>query len=63
LLNQQYLDRFGFVFLICATGKTAEEILAVLERRLGNAVETEMAQAAIEQKQITQLRIRKLLGL
>jgi OHCU decarboxylase len=62
-LNQQYQDKFGFVFLICATGKSAEEILVALKRRLGNTREEELAQAAREQRLITQIRIRKLLGL
>ena len=62
-LNQQYQDKFGFVFLICATGKTADEILTALKQRLRNTRETELAQAAREQGLITQIRIRKLLGI
>jgi 2-oxo-4-hydroxy-4-carboxy-5-ureidoimidazoline decarboxylase len=51
------------VFLVCATGKTAAEMLAILTRRLGNDAESELREAAEQQRQITQLRLRKWLGI
>jgi allantoicase len=59
--NQAYEAAFGYTFLICATGKTNEEILKELQRRLGNDPEIEMHVAAEEQKKITRLRLEKLL--
>jgi 2-oxo-4-hydroxy-4-carboxy-5-ureidoimidazoline decarboxylase len=50
------------VFLVCATGKSATEMLELLRRRLGNDVETELREAVEQQRQITQLRLRKWLG-
>jgi OHCU decarboxylase len=60
--NQEYETRFGRVFLICATGKSAAEMLDILKRRLGNDAETELREAVEQQRQITQLRLRKWLG-
>ncbi|CAM9658887.1 unnamed protein product [Discosporangium mesarthrocarpum] len=62
-LNKVYMSRNGFVFLICATGKTAEEILAALKLRLTNDRDTEIITAAEEQRKITQLRFTKLLDI
>lgn len=59
--NEAYFERFGYVFLICATGKGAEEMLEALEDRLDNDPETELRVAAEEQRQITRLRLAKLL--
>ncbi|HEY5839448.1 MAG TPA: 2-oxo-4-hydroxy-4-carboxy-5-ureidoimidazoline decarboxylase [Pyrinomonadaceae bacterium] len=59
--NREYEQRFGFIFIICATGKSAEEILAALNGRLHNDPETELRTAAEEQRKITRLRIEKLL--
>lgn len=59
--NRSYADKFGYVFLICATGKTSEEILQALRKRLSNDPETELAIAAEEQRKITRLRLEKLL--
>jgi 2-oxo-4-hydroxy-4-carboxy-5-ureidoimidazoline decarboxylase len=59
--NRAYEDRFGHVFLICATGLSAEEILADLERRLDNDNETEAAIVADELRKIALLRLRKVL--
>jgi OHCU decarboxylase len=59
--NAEYERRFGHVFLICATGKSAEEILAAARHRLDNDPERELSVAAEEQRQITHLRLRKLL--
>jgi OHCU decarboxylase len=61
-LNRRYADRFGHVFLVCATGRTAAEMLAIGRKRLGNDAETELAIAAEEQRKITRLRLEKLLG-
>lgn len=55
-----YEARFGFLFLICATGKPAEELLAALQARLGNDPETELQVAAAELEKITRLRLAKL---
>jgi len=60
--NRQYERQFGFIFIICATGKTAEEMLSILNRRLQNSPETELEVAADEQRQITRLRLEKLLN-
>jgi OHCU decarboxylase len=60
-LNRQYERKFGFVFLIFATGKSASEILATLERRLQNDADAELRVAAAEQAKITRLRLEKLL--
>ena len=59
--NLAYEDRFGYIFIVCATGKTTEEMLALLEERLGNDPETELRIAAEEQRRITHLRLGKLL--
>ena len=55
--NATYLDRFGFIFIVCATGKTAEEMLALLRARLPNSRATELRIAAEEQAKITALRL------
>jgi OHCU decarboxylase len=60
--NRVYRQRFGYIFIICATGKTAEEMLAILERRLQNDASAELTIAADEQRRITQLRLEKLLA-
>jgi OHCU decarboxylase len=59
--NRVYEDRFGFIFIICAMGKSAEEIANALKERLAHDAETELRIAAEEQRQITQLRLNKLL--
>ena len=56
--NAAYLERFGFIFIVCATGKTAEEMLALLNLRLGNDRATEIRIAAEEQAEITALRLQ-----
>ncbi len=58
--NDAYFEKFGFIFIISASGKTAAEMLMALERRLRNDPETELQVAAEEQAQIMQLRLRKL---
>src|SRR5688572_14348641 len=60
--NRRYQERFGHVFLLCATGRGADEMLAALESRLDNDPDRELRVAAEEQAKITHLRLRKLLG-
>lgn len=60
-LNEAYYQKFGWIFIICATGKTAEEMRAALEQRLPNDAKTELQFAAAEQEKITEMRIQKLL--
>jgi len=60
--NRAYRQRFGYIFIVCATGKTASEMLAILERRLHNDASAELAIAAEEQRQIMRLRLEKLLA-
>lgn len=57
--NRLYEERFGHVFLVCATGKSAEEMLALCSGRMANDPETELAVAAGEQAKITRLRLEK----
>ncbi|HEY2759307.1 MAG TPA: 2-oxo-4-hydroxy-4-carboxy-5-ureidoimidazoline decarboxylase [Pirellulales bacterium] len=59
-LNRRYEERFGYIFIVCATGKTADEMLAILESRLTNDPESELKVAASEQLKITLLRLQKL---
>ena len=60
--NRNYFERFGFIFIICATGKSADEILAELHRRLKNDRDTELKNAAEQQRLITRLRLLKLVA-
>ncbi len=60
--NREYEKRFGYIYIVCATGKTAEELLATARERLRNDPATELPVAAEEQRKITQLRLEKLLG-
>jgi 2-oxo-4-hydroxy-4-carboxy-5-ureidoimidazoline decarboxylase len=60
--NRLYQDKFGFIFIVCASGKSAEEMLAICRARLGNSAETEMRLAAEEQRKITEIRLNKLLA-
>ena len=59
--NQLYEKKFGYIFIVCATGKTAEEMFALLNERLKNDPEAELLIAAKEQNKITRLRLEKLL--
>jgi len=56
-----YEERFGHIFLVCATGKTADEMLAILQDRMRNEPAYELIVAAGEQNKITALRLHKLL--
>jgi allantoicase len=58
--NVAYAERFGFSFIVCATGKSAEEMLALLEQRLAHTRADELRTAAEEQAKITRLRLVKL---
>ncbi|HEV3375623.1 MAG TPA: 2-oxo-4-hydroxy-4-carboxy-5-ureidoimidazoline decarboxylase, partial [Candidatus Acidoferrum sp.] len=60
--NRKYAQKFGHVFLICATGKSSEEILKNLHERMSNDPEAELRIAAEEQRKITRLRLEKLLA-
>ena len=60
--NRAYEEKFGFIFIVCATGKTAREMLAILRGRMKNDAETELRAAAAEQWRITELRLKKLLN-
>lgn len=55
--NERYVERFGFMFIVCATGKAAGEMLALLRDRLNNARASELRIAAEEQSRITALRL------
>lgn len=59
--NKEYEEKFGYIFIICATGKSAEDMLANLDARLQNKPEEEIQIAAGEQNKITKLRLQKLL--
>jgi allantoicase len=59
--NGAYAEKFGYVFLICATGKPSEEILNALRQRLPNDPDAELRIATEEQRKITRLRLEKLL--
>jgi OHCU decarboxylase len=60
--NREYERKFGHIYLVCATGKSAEEMLALLRARLSNDAATELRVAAGEQAKITRLRLEKLFG-
>jgi 2-oxo-4-hydroxy-4-carboxy-5-ureidoimidazoline decarboxylase len=60
IANQKYLVKFGFIFIVCATGKTAQQMLDLLNQRMPNDRESEIQIAALEQNKITHLRIEKL---
>jgi 2-oxo-4-hydroxy-4-carboxy-5-ureidoimidazoline decarboxylase len=55
--NRRYEERFGYIFIVCATGKSVEEMLTLLYQRMPNDEETEIRIAAIEQQKITAIRL------
>jgi OHCU decarboxylase len=59
--NREYERRFDRIFIVCATGKSVSEILEILRRRLKNDAETELHETAEQQRQITEIRLRKWL--
>ena len=60
-LNVDYEKRHGFIFIVCASGKTAEQMLSLIKARIDRSRETELAQGAREQGAITRLRLINLL--
>jgi OHCU decarboxylase len=58
--NRAYFEKFGYIFIVCATGKTADEMLALLEQRLQNDAARELPIAAEQQRLIMRLRLEKL---
>lgn len=61
--NRAYEERFGYIYIVCATGKNSEEMLALCQQRLAHDHETELQIAAEEQRKITEIRLRKLIGI
>jgi len=61
--NHEYLEKFGYIFIVCATGKSGEQMLEILRSRLPNAPEDEIRIAAGEQGKITRLRLQRLFDL
>jgi 2-oxo-4-hydroxy-4-carboxy-5-ureidoimidazoline decarboxylase len=60
--NRAYEEKFGRIFIVCATGKSAAEMLVILRARLSNDAPTELREACEQQRQITQIRLRKWLA-
>jgi 2-oxo-4-hydroxy-4-carboxy-5-ureidoimidazoline decarboxylase len=60
--NEAYEQKFGYIFIVCATGKSADEMLQLLNQRLYNNPEVEIQIAMEEQLKITKLRLEKLFG-
>jgi 2-oxo-4-hydroxy-4-carboxy-5-ureidoimidazoline decarboxylase len=60
--NREYERRFGHIFIVCATGKSGPEILEILRRRMQNDTETELREAAEQQRQITHIRLTRWLS-
>jgi 2-oxo-4-hydroxy-4-carboxy-5-ureidoimidazoline decarboxylase len=61
--NEDYQNKFGYIFIVCATGKSAEQMLGILNNRLQNNKEDEIIIAAAEQLSITKIRLQKLFGI
>jgi OHCU decarboxylase len=61
-LNHDYEARFGYIFIVCAAGRSAGDLRAALERRLRNDPGDELREAVEEQRQITQLRLARLIA-
>jgi len=60
--NSEYERRFGYIYIVFASGKSAEEMLALAAKRLANDPDIELQIAAEEQQKITRLRLDKMLG-
>ena len=60
--NRSYESKFGFIFIVCATGKSAEEMLNLLQSRMVNDRETEVVNAAEQQRQIFHIRLKQIEG-
>ena len=61
-LNRVYEAKFGFIYIVCASGKSSEEMLEILNSRINNEAENELMIAAREQAKITELRLRKMIN-
>jgi OHCU decarboxylase len=61
-LNREYEARFGYIFIVCATGRSGAEMLDILERRMSNNPHDEFRAAAEQQRQITHVRLAKLIA-
>lgn len=59
--NEHYEKKFGYIFIVCATGKSAEEMLSIIKERINNDPKIEIRIAMEEQNKITKLRLEKLL--
>jgi 2-oxo-4-hydroxy-4-carboxy-5-ureidoimidazoline decarboxylase len=59
--SRRYEQKFGRIFIVCATGKTSAEMLAIIEERMKNDAATELREAAEQQRQITQHRLHRWL--
>lgn len=60
--NRAYFEKFGYIYIVCATGKSAEAMLAILNQRLQNDAPSEISVAAEQQRLITRIRLDKLLA-
>jgi len=60
--NELYEKKFGYIFIVCATGKTAKEMLTILNSRINNNPQQELKIAMDEQNKITKIRLEKLLS-
>lgn len=60
--NELYEKKFGFIFIVCATGKTAKEMLEILNSRINNNPQQELKNAMDEQNKITKIRLEKLIS-
>lgn len=60
--NRKYEAQFGHVYLVCATGRSAPDLLGILEERLGNDPETERRVLRVELAKINRIRLNRLLG-
>ena len=60
-VNAEYESRFGFIYIVCATGRSPDELLALARTRLANTRDEELRNAAAEQHKILRLRLEKLL--
>jgi OHCU decarboxylase len=60
--NRAYFEKFGYIYIVCATGKTTEGMLAILNQRLQNDLPSELSVAAEQQRLITRIRLEKLLA-
>ncbi len=60
--NRAYEEKFGYIFIVCATGKSAAEMLALLQERMGNTPEKELLIAMAEQEKITRIRLERLVS-